>query len=732
MKYYYVMLLDKYHIESTDFIDEFVTLLADHQIDFITPTQVDELGLKADYLTKMRQRISKHEDRIPLYDIKTNRIYLVYKDNVYTRIFRENYRFIDKHLYQDLMELQEPSELDKQNVFFLSHYDLDTLYQTYLKIFYESFVLDSYITQCQRPSFQSGMMHIKPYYTTAELYYLAYDWNLTTQTTLQHDELRDLCKKIKYYDIPAKILLDHQMYIYHKHAIGLVKHYSLFGSYFMNNYLRKYRCCMLEDPDTETVKIKNPILENQISIMVHLIKHAPEFAKDYTVYRFIDSDTYLKHLRVGDIYVDPSFLSTTRDPVYYQENYSFGYILIKIKIPGHVPGIGLCIESYSNFPKEQEIILPPTSRYQLDRIIEQTDEYHNIIELNTRVQKKYEFTLLDNAYLSASNIIITVPNAILPKTINVNLKELQHDTDITYTSISDRLKNFTIHYLNENCQFNTTIGSTEYTFVIESYNSTSVYEDFFYYETSSGLLCYSSHPKYGNINVIMELGPEIHVNYYFRFSVNYPDQQLDLSNPEWIEWLSLFAYVIGSESVVIHSNYVLNTDSTTDTVIEKQNKTRYTYSDNIYQYLKHGKRMFDTYIGITTNFDYEQLDILTGTDIYTIIKPTDRDEIYKIVKASNLASAKDVYLYIIEHYPQFITLMESKMEILYSSKEINPFYNISYTLDAWTYLYERGLIHNLPSKKEFSVKKGSFKSLIGNKKIPQFKNRLRSYLVKQD
>ncbi len=65
--------------------------------------------------------------------------------------------------------------------------------------------------------------------------------------------------------------------------------------------------------------IRNKDLENQIKLMIKLIKNAPSFLKSHTVYRFVTRDEYLRHLKPGDIYTDPSFMSTTRNPFYYQE-----------------------------------------------------------------------------------------------------------------------------------------------------------------------------------------------------------------------------------------------------------------------------------------------------------------------------------------------------------------------------------------------------------------------------
>ncbi len=122
----------------------------------------------------------------------------------------------------------------------------------------------------------------------------------------------------------------------------------------MNSYLRKNKCCLPDVVDSADI-VRNFDLENQIKLMIQLIKNAPALIESHTVYRFVESDTYLRNLIVGDIYQDPSFMSTTRNPFYYKENYAFGFILIKIKLPAKTTGVGLCIEAYSNFPKEEKL-----------------------------------------------------------------------------------------------------------------------------------------------------------------------------------------------------------------------------------------------------------------------------------------------------------------------------------------------------------------------------------------
>ncbi len=223
------------------------------------------------------------------------------------------------------------------------------------------------------------------------------------------------------------------------------------------------------------------------------------------------------------------------------------------------------------------------------------------------------------------------------------------------------------------------------------------------------------------------MGPEIHVNYYFKFSVTDPSIVVDLNRPDWIEWLSLLAYVIGSRTIVIHSNYTLHYDKN-DSIEMKQMKTRYTFSENIYMYLKYKKKYYD-FIEVVPNFDYFQLDYLYGVNISDVIKSSDHDELYRISKSTTATNLADFYIYVVENFPKLISVLENKMDIVFDPEK-NPFKNISYNLDAWLYLYNRNLINQIPPEKDFAVKKGSFKKLIGDKKIPKFKNRLRSYLFK--
>lgn len=743
--YYYVEQADRYRIQSTELIDELVSLLYDETADFITDAQRIELKLEPNYLQQVRKAISANRSRVPLYDIYSNHIFLICWDNVYERISINNYRFVDEQFYRDLKSLTEPTTNDRANRQFLSYYDFAELEKTYLRIFYRSFVMNSYITHCRRPSFASQLTHIAPYYNMNELNFLAYDWNLTRKITVDPLELEHLCNKIKQYDIPASVLIAHQLYIFNTKSIGLVKHYSLYGSYYMNQYLRKTLCCIDIDANTTSQDdiIRNPYLEQQILIMIDIVKHAPAFTKSHVVYRFVATDDYLKHLKVGDIYQDPSFTSTTRNPFYYKEKYSFGYVLIKIRLPLDIDGVGLCIESYSNFPNEEEIIMPPTSRYRLDKVTETPTNTQFHSDLKLKVHKKYEFTWIGDDYTPTTLTtptsskdkagiptktlalppILKLEDAYVPKTKSISLQDIIDDDNYRYISIADRLLYFRDNYTNMNSQFETEVDGLTITFSMESYNSMTVYKPFFYYELADGIMITAANPVYGNISLLIEVGYELHVNYYFLYSVTDPAAVINLDKPEWIGWLAALAYAVGSRSVVIHPNYILqasDSDSTEQLII----KTRHTFSQNIYVYMKNRTKMFQ-YTEVTPQFDYFQLDYLEGIGLDMVTSASDKNELHRIASTSQTTNAFDFYLYVVDEYPQWIKTLEQQLGRLYEP-ETNPFTNQSYRLDAWQYLYDRGLVKQIPSDREFVVKPGSYKRLIGDRAVPQFKNRLRA------
>lgn len=677
-----------YSIKDTE---EYVLKIYEENIEF--PHKLDT---KSKNLIK--KKVSTYSKFVPLYEIKYNRIHLIYKENIFNRINNDNYRFITKTLSKKL-----DGENNKR---ILEFYNIRLLNITYYKLFYESYQLNNYITECRRPSFYSGISHIKPYYSMDELYYLAIDWDLIQRPTFSTEQVTSLCNYICNYDIDGQTLLDHQYYIYNNKNIGLIKHYSLYGSYYINNYLRN------------TQKFKNITIENQINSMIKLIKNCPKFLKSHTVYRFIKEDFFIDELKIGDIYVDSSFMSTTRNPFKYQENYNFGYILLKIKIPAGQKGVGLCIESFSNFPDEEEIILPPYSKYKLVRkIIKEQDKYQNI--LKKKVLKKYEFELVYD-----DNIKHFSTNYPTPTKKYFNISDFSN-LEIIHYELNQRILYFKLNFLNETNTFYSNISGREYIFDVITYDSSDVYKDFFYYETNNGVLITSTNPIFGNVNLLIEIGPDIHVNYYFKHSLNDSTKATDLDNDEWIEWFCLLAYYTGSKNIYFYPNYDINTDKN-DNIRDKNNKIRYNVSKDIYEYLKFGNKKFSKtkYSSfIEPEFDYFELDKIKIIKNENLLLKTDINELYRHYKTTGLEYAGDLLIYFMEKYPEFVN---QYLENISKYIKLDLLNELKYKINPWFIMINNKYITNIPNENQFN--NVNYKK---SQKIPgleKFKNRLRQYL----
>lgn len=603
-------------------------------------------------------------ERIPLYN-KDKKIFMIHKDNLYERILYDHYRIVDENFYKN----------SNQKIPELENFNWSILPDIYYKLFYNSFIKTNHITECRRPSYDGMFKHIKPYYTLDELNYLAKDWNILKTNDMTNIQL---CNLIQKHDIPSKTLFQHEEYIYKNKSVGLVKYYSLFGSDILNKYLRN------------VYSVKNEITENSIILMSNLISNIK--IKDLTVYRFINNDYYINHLKIGDTYSELSFISTTRNPFYYQHNYDFGYILLKIKLDN---SSALCIESYSNFPDEQEIILPPTTILRLDNIIENDDKTHDNI-LKKNIIKKYEFTVIGH----------NIKNIKFPETSIPKIKILDLETMLNFNS--NNIKSFFKNILNDNYQFT----YNNKIFNVESYDSSNVYKPFFYYTTSNGMLIYSVDKNKGNINLMLEVGKKIHVNYYFKYSISDVDTELD------INFISSLAYYLGIQYVVIHPNYFQSKN------IEKGYNA--VYPENIYEYLKNNKKLYENVPEINEDFEYFHLDNLEKIKVDKIINDKDRDELFQFYIDSKCKNLKEFYLYLIDKHNYLLDLLTEKLNKHYNTT--NPFINSTYTLDTWTYLYNNKKIIDMPTNERILNDENCITLNIYEHKVPKFTNRLRYYL----
>ena len=729
---------DLYYDKKTVPTKEQITNYIKHGKDKHILAEFKENDNDPDKIIKnIKEDISKIDHKVPLYDEYTKNLYIIPKEYVYNKVVHQSYRFPNaelKHILKTrrdelkptIEKLKKTNELSEQNLSefeksplihynmahkkatkireynklilmlnFLKQFNIETLETTYITVFYfYSNEVGKDITVCKRPSFLPHFEHIDPYYRRGELINMALNMQLIKADDKYYDqkEVMKLCGLIKKNDISADTLMKHQDHIIKNNKIGIIRYYSLHGSYFINTYLR----------DMNNDSYENKILENIIIPMHALVATAPAFDKEYILYRFVNNDSFIKNIKIGDIFIDPSFISTTRNPFYRSDLYKFGFILIKIKIPAKMIGVGLCIETYSDFPDEQEIILNPFSRLVLDKKDDDAIYYHHDNEKTSQVTTKYEFTFLGSDKLS---LIKKRPISH----ICIDFLKLTPSHTIT---LYEKIKIFMDNYVDEIAQFETLIGNKLYTVITEWYNSTNTYKDFYAVTKSNGFSLYTISDGY--ILFFIELAEEndysvMYVNYYFSKSTGIgkniiPDADL-------INFLAKLAYYFGIRDVIMYASYescdvgkIIKREregkkESKDMIIYKGGN----YCIDFYEYLKNKNKRFNNKniiidsTEVKPKFSYYQLDRLRNMDPMLIISRTDPNEIYqiytktyKVLVEQTKHNLADFYVWLAENQCTQLTFLIKNMHKIYEFS--NPFENDYYILDSAAYLNNRNLI----------------------------------------
>lgn len=685
-----------------------------------------------DILKIIRVKLSKIEEKIPLYDIYTENIYLIKKYNVYTRVIHQHYRFPEKHLLEEISEkrkvyqnstdrltLRKLKKIDL-TLNFMNSFDLDVLFDTYVKIFYKySSFVGKETTVCKNPSFLPQFTYIKPYLTRSEVINSALNFEIKlSKDYIEPEEVNKICKQISKYQLNSNVLLQHQHFITDSGSLGLVQYYTLQGSYFMNQYLRNFTSYMT----------KNEYLEELIEPMWKLVLDAPEFDKSYILYRFISRDDYLQHLKVGDEYIENGFMSTTRDPFYRADEYKFGFILIKVKIPANKKGVALCLETISHFPEEEEVIFPPNSKFRLVSKDEDCLYYHTDIHFASKVKTRYEFEWIENGSIKFDRKKEDV------KTYDIDFLRLGKINAVTLT---EKIKQFDNMYVNKFGQFNVALGDKTFTVMTEWFDSTSAYKSFYALEIKNGYAIYSIYKGY--ILFFIELGEtnegkQMHVNYYVKYSSIDPSKVI--GNDNMIKFFSSIANYFDISNVILYANYIncgtkiiqsggINisynnlkqrgfatiTDVENNKIlnvlnkpVEQFNLIGGSYCTDLYQYLSTGIKKYSEdnilNVELQPKFSYHDLNYLKKLSPSQVLQKEDRDEIYQLYdkyykelkKGDNVA---DFYLWLIEENKCYLldTFIQKIDKILGKN---NPFRNDMYVLDASTYLYNRKYITSYP------------------------------------
>jgi hypothetical protein len=710
--------------------------------NYIKSNNIKSIKDTKQYIEDLKKFISINDSYIPLYDAQTKNLYLINKDNVYYRVINDNYRLPDEkilnylnNIYNDIKLIEnknifliEYSNKLEKNINYLKNYDLNVLKNTYNKILYETNPLYNQITTCLK-SYYLPYQKTNPYYTKLELSKLSKIYNIDKK---DYDKL---CDEIKKYEIDAETLLQHQIYLNINKAKSYVQYYSLLGSFLFNNYLRDKK------------SIKDEILETHIINFYKIMKKAPIFNKSINLFRYIDNDNYLSHLKIGEIFNEYSYISTTRDPFYAINKNLFGFILLKIKIPINKEGVGLCLESYSLFNEELEILLSPGKLKLLNIITDDKTIDKNIIKI-------YEFDYIESInienYLLDYNVL---EENNLPYFDFYNL-----DKSILYENkYSDRIMEFLnlTKKLNYKRLFKTKIGNKEYILEANLVLENSVYHKFFYLQKKDGVYSMKGNEIYfslinpinAEIELIIEIRNMISLNYIHRYT------GVECSIPDYIllDFISHLSYHFKIEEVIIHSKYTSYFDIIINQLknMDKNNNLLNEYlevgnmttpdsnwlnlysGDNTYysidfiDYLYEKKKRFNNknIIYIVKSF---QIDNIFNLHPNKIINNIITDPIYKLQNKYYYKTLKDLYKLIHTTYPYYIKDLHNLINIYLKKNNIQLDYLLTksiYNYKPLNYLYQLKKISYIPNF-NYIYDEFLFKYVEQNRKI--IRNRFRS------
>ena len=603
-------------------------------------------SLKIKLITdKDKKKLSKFDDFIPMYDIRSEKIYPINKMDLYNRLTKSDYRFINDGIYDWLLTLYNKYKKDKfkYNLEVISNYNLDILIETSYNTLYKySTHLGLSISICKRNSFNPFIEHLHPYYTKLELIKLGQNMNImkdniTVDKLLDRQTLYNVCVKISHNDVSYREIEEHHEHIIKENITSYICFYSYIGSYIFNNFLRNNQSMNL-----------NSILFNGLKEIVSKMETSPPLLESYQLYRFIWDDTFINKLKIGDIYSDPGFISTTRDP-FYSPGYlgTFGLILVKINIPKNKKGIGLFIENFSLFPKEEEFLLPPFTNLKL--ISKNNNfKYHHIDDkFEKLITQKYEFEFIDVNYKKFFNLY----------------KNYQLISDDLYTDISliklngiDRLhliKQFIEKYEN-NYFIYLKINNKKYKIFYQWFDSTynNAYEKLYFNKINDGILLII-FDNFGSPYLNLEIGNKLIVNYLNKFyysNINHKIEDLEIIYN--ISKLFYFKDVLITHeypSFLLLKNLYLDVKDTY--LISKH------FNYTIYNYLKTGNKYLSHNKYISYKIGYWYLDKYFNKKIDKVILEQLPSELHSCCN-----TYKELYIIVVEKYFYYYNIMISFLD----------------------------------------------------------------------
>lgn len=489
------------------------------------------------YLNEFKSVLSKDDNILPLYDINNNKIFLIKKKDIYYLI--DSYKF--RPLNDKLIIFIINNKLDENHIIdIINLFDFDILEELLLRfIFYNTKEIGEDLTYLLNPAYIK-FLDINPYLKRSSIINIALNVGIIKHNQITADsafgsqslenydnKIDDLYNKIKIYLFNKSEILSHMAHITTNNMTKIINFYTMYGAFFLNNYLRNKDNIYHDDNIIKQIKYFNNIIRNSPSLNTKKI-----------IFRFIKEDFFLQELDVGDIYIEKSFMSCTRKPNINSINEDFGFILLKIILPPNIKGSCLCIESDSVFLNEKEIILAPGSKFRLKSIDNNVDFFIFGKNNQRNIKKKYEFEFIGFDTLKIPEYDkINIPEIDFVKN-NIDGDNLEEKIDFFWERYGRMVRRFNILLPNGNKKL----------LYCNYYNSTDTYANFFQYKIPDGFFIYSYNEDH-EIDIFIEFG-DIMI-------VNFPSQHISIkSNPNIKLIVSLISYGFKINKIFLYPDFI--------------------------------------------------------------------------------------------------------------------------------------------------------------------------------
>ena len=536
---------------------------------------------------KDKVKLSLYYESIPMYDIYTLKIYPIKKENIYYRLTNSHYRFINNEIKNWIMQnhLKYSNKLDDlkgeekqqmENVIkkldkmieLINNYDIDVLIDTSYKILYKYSNIGLTISICKRNSFHPFIQYLNPYYTKTELVKLGQNMriinNIKPEDLIDEVKHYEICKIISNNDFSFETIINNTVNIINNKSQSDICFFSFIGAALLNRFLR--------NQDVYTI---NSFFYNRLINIVNTLKTSIPLKKEYQIYRFLSNDNFLQNLKIGETFIDTGFISTTRDP-FYSPGLSgdFGLILVKINLKKNMKSMGLLIEHFSLFTKEEEYLLPPHTKLKLISKDNNFKYYHTNGNFEKQINKKYEFDLIDNNYDWIKNIKPVDEN--IPEFENFDLyPKNKLDLFIQFKNMANK---------DNQIYFNNIL------FTLLFFDSTGQYSKFYHNKVEKGLsLIHFDKNSYPLL--FIEMGQELVVNFINQYYFN--DTKEEINEKQLIDILIKLGKLFNYKKAIIYHSYC-NYKDFKHNYYQSHESFLYInhFNKTLYDYLKNNKSPF--------------------------------------------------------------------------------------------------------------------------------------------